>query len=73
MQNLTKRLDSLEKTRSLIERPPREWATPDLCRLLAQSTPEQLRELVPDKASLDGLIESIREQVPGFGGHHAKP
>lgn len=74
MQNLTKRLDNLEKTERLIMRPVREWATPELCRLLTESTLEQLGPLMPDKATLDLLIGAIREHAPSYAmeASHAK-
>ena len=75
MQNLTKRLDNLEKAKRLIERPVLEWATPDLCRLLAESTPEQLSQWAQNKETLDRLIEAIQEHVPNYAleATHAKP
>lgn len=66
MADLTRRLDNLEKKRQLIERPAREWETAELCRLLAKSTPEQLRECVSDQAELDVLTEEIRKVVPDY-------
>ena len=74
MQNLIKRLDRLETPKRLGERPAREWATADLCRLLAESTPEQLSQWAQNKETLDRLIAAIREHVPNYamGATHAK-
>ena len=66
MQNLINRLDSLEKTTRFRERSVLEWATADLCRLLAESTPEQLSQWAQNKATLNRLIEAIREHVPNY-------
>lgn len=74
MQNLINRLDSLEKTARFRERPVLEWATADLCRLLAESTPEQLSQWAQNRATLNRLIEAIREHVPNYalGATHSK-
>ena len=74
MQNLINRLDSLEKTTRFRERPVLEWATADLCRLLAESTPEQLSQWAQNRATLNRLIEAIREHVPNYalGATHSK-
>ena len=64
MQTLINRLDSLEKTTRFKERPVLEWATADLCRLLAESTPKQLSQWAQNRATLNRLIEAIREHVP---------
>ena len=74
MQNLINRLDSLEKTARFRERPVLEWATADLCRLLAESTPKQLSKWSQNRATPNSLIEAIREHVPNYalGATHSK-
>ena len=75
MQRLDSRLDNLEKSQRLVERPVVQWATPELCRFLAASTPEQLGQWAQNKETLDRLINAIREHVPNYALEttHAKP